>query len=255
MLMLSDYYLTLYSNRSRLDAYSNHVVLEVYELNPIFMSDIESNKLFNIKHLFGVLLVSLLLFWAHYRWDGSYIFKLGYGILIYGFTLINANHLLNIFIFRFVRNNPEEIKGQITQSAKYVYTVSAGQDIAFTIAIAPLAILTGSIYLYGALLAGVSMAVTHIAWYRAFKKNKEISTNSDTNRRKSGRLLKKLKLCFLILLIVIFIGNEGYQIYLNKTFTKEEIDAAFEPITSKYGIKIVYEIGDDFFSPNVAAGP
>jgi hypothetical protein len=33
-----------------------------------------------------------------------------------------------------------------------------------------------------------------------------------------------------------------------KTFPKEEIEAAFEPITSKYAIRIVYEIGDDFFS-------
>jgi hypothetical protein len=32
----------------------------------------------------------------------------------------------------------------------------------------------------------------------------------------------------------------------SKTYTKEEIDKLFEPITSKYGIKIVYEIGEDF---------
>ncbi len=31
-----------------------------------------------------------------------------------------------------------------------------------------------------------------------------------------------------------------------KTYTPEEIDKLFEPITSRYGIKIVYEIGDDF---------
>jgi hypothetical protein len=32
----------------------------------------------------------------------------------------------------------------------------------------------------------------------------------------------------------------------SKTYTKKEIDKLFEPITSKYGIKIVYEIGEDF---------
>ncbi len=40
-----------------------------------------------------------------------------------------------------------------------------------------------------------------------------------------------------------------YSIYLHTTFTKEEIDAFFEPITAKYGIKIVYEVDDDFLSP------
>lgn len=34
-----------------------------------------------------------------------------------------------------------------------------------------------------------------------------------------------------------------------KTYTDEEIDKLFEPITSKYGIKIIYKIGDDFLSP------
>jgi hypothetical protein len=37
--------------------------------------------------------------------------------------------------------------------------------------------------------------------------------------------------------------------YLHKTYTKEEIDAFFEPITSKYGIKIAYEVDADFLTP------
>jgi hypothetical protein len=59
--------------------------------------------------------------------------------------------------------------------------------------------------------------------------------------------------------VVLWACNGLYLIYLHKTYTKEEIDAFFEPITSKYGIKIVYEIGGDFFSPlenpPILAGP
>jgi hypothetical protein len=44
-----------------------------------------------------------------------------------------------------------------------------------------------------------------------------------------------------------------------QTFPKEKIVALFEPVTSRYGIRIVYEIGDDFFSPlenpPIPAGP
>jgi hypothetical protein len=40
-----------------------------------------------------------------------------------------------------------------------------------------------------------------------------------------------------------------FRWHYHQTFPKDKIDALFEPITSKYGIKIVYEIGDDFFSP------
>ncbi len=46
---------------------------------------------------------------------------------------------------------------------------------------------------------------------------------------------------------------------LPETYTKEEIDDHFKPITSKYGVKIAYEIGKDFFSPLdnplIPAGP
>jgi hypothetical protein len=49
--------------------------------------------------------------------------------------------------------------------------------------------------------------------------------------------------------VVLWACNGLYLIYLHKTYTKEEIDAFFEPITSKYGIKIAYEVDDDFLTP------
>lgn len=49
------------------------------------------------------------------------------------------------------------------------------------------------------------------------------------------------------------------HVYNNKTYTNEQIDKMFEPVTSKYGIRIVYKVGDDFFSdlvgPIIPAGP
>jgi diphthamide synthase (EF-2-diphthine--ammonia ligase) len=47
-----------------------------------------------------------------------------------------------------------------------------------------------------------------------------------------------------IILGIIPVLNSRYH---NKTFSKEKIDPLFESIISKYGIKIVYEIGEDFF--------
>jgi hypothetical protein len=49
--------------------------------------------------------------------------------------------------------------------------------------------------------------------------------------------------------VVLWACNGLYLIYLHKTYTKEEIDAFFEPITSKYGIKIAYEVDADFLTP------
>jgi hypothetical protein len=52
----------------------------------------------------------------------------------------------------------------------------------------------------------------------------------------------------------------GYFLFFyEKTYSNEQIDKMFEPITSKYGIRIVYKIDGDFFSnldnPPVPAGP
>jgi hypothetical protein len=53
----------------------------------------------------------------------------------------------------------------------------------------------------------------------------------------------------LAVLLVLAFCNLLHWFYLHKTYTKEEIDAFFEPITSKYGIKIVYEVDADFLTP------
>jgi hypothetical protein len=63
--------------------------------------------------------------------------------------------------------------------------------------------------------------------------------------RKHGmrKLLKELLKFGIVYLIV----QQLFSWHAFKTFPKEEIDALFRPITSRYGIKIVYEIGDVFF--------
>jgi len=66
------------------------------------------------------------------------------------------------------------------------------------------------------------------------------------------------KIAWLVGMLAWAVG--GYFLFFyEKTYTKEQIDKIFEPITSKYGIRIVYEVGEDFFSdldnPPIPAGP
>jgi hypothetical protein len=83
--------------------------------------------------------------------------------------------------------------------------------------------------------------------------------NIQARRNKTGGVMSKAWYYLLAVLMVLLVGNKLFLMYLNKTYPKEEIEAAFEPITTKYGIKIEYEIGDDFFSPlkntPIPAGP
>jgi hypothetical protein len=74
--------------------------------------------------------------------------------------------------------------------------------------------------------------------------------------------MRKNKLWDIILVIVILAGC-AFGIFLHyddkRTYTRDQINKIFEPITSIYGIKIVYEVGDDFLSnlvdPIIPAGP
>ena len=63
----------------------------------------------------------------------------------------------------------------------------------------------------------------------------------------------------LVGLVVLWIFTKLFLIYTNKAYTSEELTKLFEPITSKYSIKIVYKVDKNFFSPikNAlrAAGP
>jgi hypothetical protein len=60
--------------------------------------------------------------------------------------------------------------------------------------------------------------------------------------------------CLMALALV-----ESYNLYLNKTFSKAEIEAHFAPLITRYGIKIVYEVDNNFLSdlvnPIIPAGP
>jgi len=71
--------------------------------------------------------------------------------------------------------------------------------------------------------------------------------------------MQKIIDAILIIIMILSMIAGLYLWHHNRTFSKEKIDALFEPITSKYGVKIVYEIENDFFSPLedsiIPAGP
>ena len=61
------------------------------------------------------------------------------------------------------------------------------------------------------------------------------------------------------LLFIVLFAFFLFLLCLHEKYSKEKIDKLFEPITSKYGIKVVYEVENDFLSnlvnPVIPAGP
>ena len=71
--------------------------------------------------------------------------------------------------------------------------------------------------------------------------------------------MKRFLQLSLLFSLLALCAAKAYLYYYEKTYSDEEIDRWFEPITSRYNVKIVYKINDDFFSPlenpPVPAGP
>lgn len=181
-LMLIDYFLTIYSNKLRFKGYSKHFVLNNYELNPIWVKDVNNSKLLNIKHLSLVFLACVFLFYLYHTEKGSNFYKLIYGAVLMNFILVNSRHISNILIFRFIQNNPDEIKGQIKISERYTYTISAIQYLSCAIVVVPLALISSSFYVYGGLIGCLFLTAIQILWFRKLKKKREKMSNQGSQR-------------------------------------------------------------------------
>jgi hypothetical protein len=184
--MLIDYFLTIHSNKLRFKGYCRHFVLNNYELNPIWVKDVNNSKLLNIKHLSIVISACLFLFYLYHTEKGSSFYKLIYGAVLMNFILVNSRHISNILIFRFIQNNPDEIKGQIELSERYTYTISAIQYLSYAIVIVPLALISSSFYVYGGLIGCLFLTATQMLWFKNLKKKRERISNKGSQRTPDG---------------------------------------------------------------------
>jgi hypothetical protein len=171
-IMVLDYYLTVYSDHLRKKGHSRHYQLENYELNPIWVKDINKRKLFNPKHLSLVIIFSLFIWYFLCRpeVDSNYN-RLLYGAIVTIYFMIIGRHTSNILLYKFTINNPHELNGRITLSTKYIYIASAYQYFVCFGAILPLAILSSSYYVYGGLIGSIVLISIHLIWYRKHSKN------------------------------------------------------------------------------------
>jgi hypothetical protein len=172
ILMILDYYLTIFGNKLRLEGYSSHFEIDSYELNPLWVTDIAKHKLLNFKHLSLVFLATLFLYCLNRIEIDSAFYKFLYGALLVNFVLVNSRHISNILLFRYIKNDQGLIKGQVKLSEKYVYVQSAIQYSGCATIIVPLALLSRSLYVYGALSGCLILAAAHMAWYRKKKREK-----------------------------------------------------------------------------------
>ena len=89
VLMLADYYLTVLGAVLRDKKYSEHVIVEQYELNPIFQKAINKRQLINIKHLLATITVTgLMIYIAEFSTASHTFVSFILGLLLIFYAII-----------------------------------------------------------------------------------------------------------------------------------------------------------------------
>lgn len=128
VLMITDYLLTIASARSKATAYDRHFKQEQFELNPIWQKDVASLKWINPKHIALTILYSAAVSFAlETGVIPAWLILLLESFFFSTYACIIGRHVSNLLLFRYVRNNPSSLSGEVTLTYGFVLALSAFQ--------------------------------------------------------------------------------------------------------------------------------
>src|SRR5262245_41203016 len=165
VLMLLDYYLTLFGARLADRVYRQHFKVEHYELNPIWQNAVAQRRWLNVRHLVLVALVAgiLVLLAEVLEADMTLLdAMLGFLFTIYGLLL--GRHLSNILTFVYLGRHPDEVAGEVRLSHRYVLSLSVYQLLAAAVPIAMIAVFSTSPFVLGALAGMLALMLVKASW-------------------------------------------------------------------------------------------
>src|SRR5215469_12151335 len=115
VLMLADYFLTVWGAILNEKKYGQHFKIEHYELNPIWQKAIARKRWFNLKHLANVAVFTAFCFFWSYSWtdNNSDFFGGFFGFMIILEAGIIGTHVTNILIFSYLIRHPGSVSGEI----------------------------------------------------------------------------------------------------------------------------------------------
>ncbi len=180
ILMLLDYFLTVFGAIQSEKRYSEHFKVQHYELNPIWQQQIAQKKWFSPRHFFMVVMISVAL---------VYLAELGslpdpaiqgiLGCLFVSYGMIVGRHLSNIMIFRYFVDNPDDISGQVTMAHSISLTISTYQYLVVLIPMIFVAAFSPTPFVLGGLVGVVLVLLMHVKWILRHKKETKASNSID----------------------------------------------------------------------------
>jgi hypothetical protein len=173
VLMLLDYYLTLFGSRLADQCYRQHFKVEHYELNPLWQSAVAKRRWLNVRHLILVALLAgiLALLAEAVELDATLLNGLlGFIFTVYGLVL--GRHLSNILTFAYLGRHPDEIAGEVRLSHRYILSLSTYQQLVAAVPIAMIGIFSPSPFVLGAVAGVLASMLVKTFWLVRARRNR-----------------------------------------------------------------------------------
>ena len=173
VLMVLDYYLTLYGAHLAEQSYRRHFKTEHYELNPIWQSAVARSHWINLRHLaLVVLVVGMLALLAEVLELESVFLNPLLGFVLTSCGLVLGRHLSNILTFAHLARRPDEVVGEVRLSHSFVLSLSIYQLLAVGLPIIFVAIFSPSGFALGAVAAVLTMGSVKTLWLLRSRKTR-----------------------------------------------------------------------------------
>jgi len=181
ILMLSDYYLTIFSYVLFNKKYSEYVRFEQYELNPRFQKAINKKEIINVKHLCATLIITgFAIYIAEISPVPHEFVSVILGCLLTIFSVVVGRHIANILLFVYVIKNPNTIKGKIEYTYEATIFISMFYSLIPLIALIIICIYERSLFALGSILGIGSLILAHFRFLKKMKQKKSKMRNPDS---------------------------------------------------------------------------
>ena len=172
--MFLDFALTLTGQKYYRKYYKKHVVIDKYELNPLFEKEVDKGK-YPVKHLIGVILLSFIIYYLFIIDSDKFIYETTISAILFAYLIVNMNHINNIFIFKWVGNDPELVKGKIMYTRKFSYGSNFVSYFSMFIMLLIIFLYVHTSITLGALIASFMFIFANLVWFIMIKFKKDRS--------------------------------------------------------------------------------